>query len=72
MSDLLPIPRVLLASEIASLSTEHASLAQQQCDALQHSAYMLMAASEAIAYDARRLRISELVNLLAKFSPEET
>jgi hypothetical protein len=54
------------ASEIASLSAEHASLARQQYLALQKSPYIRMSASEAAAYDERRLRIGEICDLLAK------
>jgi hypothetical protein len=55
------------ASEIASLSAEHASLAKQQYESLQKSPYIRMSASEAAAYDERRLRIGEICDLLAKF-----
>jgi hypothetical protein len=60
------------AAEIASLSAEHASLARQQHDALQKSSYVRMSASEAAAYDERRLRIGEICDLLAKLRPRET
>jgi hypothetical protein len=55
------------ANEIASLSAEHASLARKQYEALQKSPYVRMSASEAEAYDERRLRIEELCKILAKF-----
>jgi hypothetical protein len=53
-------------SEIASLSAEHASLARQQYEALQKSSYVRMSASEAAAYDERRVRIGEICDLLAR------
>jgi hypothetical protein len=65
------ISRVALASEIAKLSAEHASLARQQYEALQKPSYVRMSANEAAAYDERRLRIGELCDLLAKFRPRK-
>jgi hypothetical protein len=53
--------------EIERLSTEHSTLARQQYEALQLSPYTRMTASEAGEYDARRIRIGEICDLLAKF-----
>jgi hypothetical protein len=52
------------------LAKELSELAKQQYEALQKSSYFRMSGQEASAYDARRLRISEICSVLAEFRPK--
>ena len=58
------------ANEIERLLDEYASLARRQYEVLQKSSYAQLSPREAIAYDARLMRIQEISKEIIKLRSE--
>jgi hypothetical protein len=60
------------ANEIERLLDEYASLARRQYEVLQKSSYAQLSQREAIAYDARLMRIQEISKEIVKLRSESS